>query len=314
MLPTVSIIIPIHNVEAYLRACLDSVLSQSYPDWECVMVDDFSTDASASVAEEYCNRDSRFKLISHSANRGLSAARNTALDAISGQYVAFIDSDDWIHCNFISAHIDMLTRNQADMASTMLSSELPLKTQPSTITTALPREAIRDCLYQQPPFCSSVSGKIFKSQLFCGIRFTEGIAYEDLEIFPRLWSRAHRIVASDASYYYYRKRSGSILHTFNSSRLDVLEITEAIYQAYTSDPMLGPAASDRCLSANFNIFLLLCANNLDKTEESDKCWQRIRRLRKRSLINPRVRTKNKAGIVASYLLGRRLFALIGKKC
>ncbi len=90
-----SIIIPVYNVEPYLRECLDSVLNQTFGDWEAICVNDGSTDGSASILEEYAEKDSRFKIISQ-PNGGLSAARNTGLKAAEGEYVLFLDSDDWL--------------------------------------------------------------------------------------------------------------------------------------------------------------------------------------------------------------------------
>ncbi len=92
---TFSIIIPVYNVENYLRVCLDSVLNQSFTDWEAICVNDGSTDGSAAILEDYAKQDSRFTVIAQ-ANGGLSAARNTGLDAAQGDYVLFLDSDDWL--------------------------------------------------------------------------------------------------------------------------------------------------------------------------------------------------------------------------
>lgn len=90
-----SIIIPVYNVENYLRVCLDSVLNQSFTDWEAICVNDGSTDGSASILDTYARQDSRFTVIAQ-ANGGLSAARNTGLDAAQGDYILFLDSDDWL--------------------------------------------------------------------------------------------------------------------------------------------------------------------------------------------------------------------------
>jgi len=92
----ISVIIPVYNVAAYLPACLDSVLAQSYRDFELLLVDDGSTDGSADVCDDYACRDARVSVI-HQINRGPSAARNAALEVAQGDYVAFIDSDDVIH-------------------------------------------------------------------------------------------------------------------------------------------------------------------------------------------------------------------------
>ena len=93
-----SVIIPVYNVESYLRECLDSVLCQTFQDWEAICVNDGSSDNSLAILDEYAAKDSRFKVVSQ-ANGGLSAARNTGIDNASGEYIVFLDSDDWIEYN-----------------------------------------------------------------------------------------------------------------------------------------------------------------------------------------------------------------------
>ncbi len=103
-----SIIIPVYNVEKYLRECLESVLCQTYEDWETICINDGSTDGSATILEEYAAKDSRFKVISQ-ANGGLSVARNSGLEAASGDYVLFLDSDDYLEKDALSIIADNLS-------------------------------------------------------------------------------------------------------------------------------------------------------------------------------------------------------------
>ena len=104
MNPIVSIIIPVYNVEKYLNQCLESVLHQSFPDWECFIVDDGSTDRSGTICDAWAQVDSRFKVI-HKSNEGVSSARNFVLNSATGKYISFIDSDDWVDEDYLS---DML--------------------------------------------------------------------------------------------------------------------------------------------------------------------------------------------------------------
>ena len=93
--PKISIIVPVYNVEKYLRRCLDSIAAQTFTDWECICIDDGSPDNSGKILDEYAEKDSRFAVI-HQANGGVSAARNAGLDATRGEWIAFVDSDDWV--------------------------------------------------------------------------------------------------------------------------------------------------------------------------------------------------------------------------
>lgn len=94
-IPKVSIIVPVYNTEKYLRRCLDSIAAQTFADWECICVDDGSPDAAGAILDDYAAKDSRFVVI-HQENGGVSRARNAGLDAACGEYVGFVDSDDWV--------------------------------------------------------------------------------------------------------------------------------------------------------------------------------------------------------------------------
>lgn len=98
----ISIIIPIYNAEKYLKKCLDSILANQYNEWECILVDDGSKDASLSICNQYAEKDSRFKVY-HQENAGASAARNIGLNKVKGEYITFIDADDWVSPNYLSA-------------------------------------------------------------------------------------------------------------------------------------------------------------------------------------------------------------------
>ena len=95
-MPKITAIIPIYNVELYIERCLNSVMSQSYNDFECLCIDDCGTDDSIAIVQKIIEKDSRFRIISHEKNRGLSAARNTGIDNAKGEYIVCIDSDDWV--------------------------------------------------------------------------------------------------------------------------------------------------------------------------------------------------------------------------
>lgn len=112
--PLISVIIPVYNMEKYLRRCLDSVLAQDYTNLEILVVDDGSTDGSWAICQEYARKDARITVI-HQENGGLSAARNTGLDRATGAYIAFVDSDDYILPNMYSAMLACKNREDADI-------------------------------------------------------------------------------------------------------------------------------------------------------------------------------------------------------
>lgn len=115
--PAVSIIIPVYNVEKYLRQCLDSVLAQTFTDWECILVNDGSSDDSGAICDEYSRKDPRLRVI-HQPNRGVSAARNKALKEAKGEWVAYVDADDSITPIYLQTFIDVQKEHDADMVIT----------------------------------------------------------------------------------------------------------------------------------------------------------------------------------------------------
>ena len=116
--PAISVLIPVYNVEEYLEECVESVLKQSYQDFEIILVDDFSTDKSRSICETLKARDSRIRTIYHTKNKGVSASRNTCLRAAIGKYIAFVDSDDLVKPNYLKEMYDIAEKTGADVVAT----------------------------------------------------------------------------------------------------------------------------------------------------------------------------------------------------
>ena len=110
--PKISIIIPVYNVEDYLSMCIESVIAQTYKDWELILVDDGSPDNSGSICDEYASRDPRIRVI-HKKNAGVSAARNTGIEAANGEWISFIDSDDWVDTDYLEKF--ELDKDDADL-------------------------------------------------------------------------------------------------------------------------------------------------------------------------------------------------------
>lgn len=115
-MPRISVIIPVFNVEAFLPRCLDSLLAQTFPDWEAICVDDGSTDGSGAILDDYAARDPRFRVI-HKANGGVSAARNTALPLLGGEYTLLMDSDDFLHPQLMEICLHFAERDGSDLVA-----------------------------------------------------------------------------------------------------------------------------------------------------------------------------------------------------
>lgn len=216
MRPLVSVIIPVFNVEPYLCECLDSVLRQSYRELEIIIVDDGSTDGSGSICDNYQKMDRRIKVI-HQENCGLSAARNTGLNAMHGEIVSFLDSDDAFLPKMIETMVDNMAIANADIVvcgyyvrhidkhrrKTQLSVKL------SKTAMIIPsEEALRSIVKGR--INVTVWNKIYKKSLFESLRFEEGHVYEDLLIMPHIIERANKVLIIEDPLVIYRRRSNSI--------------------------------------------------------------------------------------------------------
>lgn len=113
-MPVVSVVIPVYKADKYLRRCLDSLIAQTFTDWQAICIDDGSPDRSPAILDEYASRDARFKVI-HKANAGVSAARNDGIESADGEYIHFLDADDWVDADYYQAMVTVAQDSGADM-------------------------------------------------------------------------------------------------------------------------------------------------------------------------------------------------------
>lgn len=223
----ISVIVPVYNVAPFLRDCLDSVLRQTTGDWECVCVDDGSTDESGAICDEYASADSRFHVI-HQRNQGLSAARNAALDWLDrnspAESVTFLDSDDWIAPNALEELLHGAALG--DGVAAFPFQEVDEKAHPSGNLDAVRWQALSiDDLWTSKSIIGSTAwGKVFPKRLFSDIRFPVGKLHEDEWTTYRALFRVERAALADAPLYFYRQRTGSIVsRPWTLKRLDALD-------------------------------------------------------------------------------------------
>lgn len=218
--PLVSIIVPVYKVEKYLRRCLDSIAAQTYTNFEAILVDDGSPDRCGEICDEYAAKDTRFRVI-HQENRGVSAARNTGLDACMGSYVMFIDSDDYIAANMCEMLVKNAIQNKAQIV--MCGFYFVYEGKQTSFSVCPPqavmsgKDATIQCLGPKSSVYSIVVwNKLYKRNLFeveaCKVRFPEGLIYEDEFVSYKLLYLAERVSMMKEPLYYYWQREGSIIH------------------------------------------------------------------------------------------------------
>ena len=307
----ISVVIPAYNAQAYLRECLESVLAQSFSDWEVVLVNDGSTDSTLDIALSYAALDSRIRVIT-TPNRGQSAARNEALATVSGEWITFLDSDDVLFPHSLERM--MSVAEGVDVVSGQFTRDV----KPTVAACVESHEiisghaAVEKCLYQEE-ISTAVWSKMFRRAVVGDLRFPEGVYYEDILYCVEAFLKARRVAVIPDVIYGYRDNPSSFINTFNRKRFDVLRITADVERMCAPNPALLPAARDRRLSDNCNIYGLLAVHDSEDRyrDVRRQCWQLIKDYRLGSLRNPRVRLKNKLGVLVS-LCGETTFALFSK--
>lgn len=221
--PEISIIVPVYNAIPYLRPCLDSIASQSFSDWECILVDDGSCDGSELICDEYAARDTRFRVV-HRANGGVSAARNTGLSVCRGKYIGWVDSDDLIHNDMFQRLHSLITEHDADVAQVGMESLYASHTEPrpfvETVVVYNRRQAVAELLNGKR-IESYLWNKLFRRNIIDFV-FPEGMTFEDAYVSP-LWLRnIGKMVCAPDILYSYRNRKGSISKRFIETRIDFI--------------------------------------------------------------------------------------------
>lgn len=233
-----SVIVPVYKVEKYLSKCIDSILAQSFTDYELILVDDGSPDRCPTMCDEYIQKDSRIKVI-HQINQGLSAARNTGIESATGDYIAFIDSDDYINKNMFSVLLQNAIANQADISvcSAVLVDENAEArfTDQISLRVFNKKEANLQMIYFRD-FTVNAWNKIYRRSLFNSIRYPVGMLYEDLATTYKLIDKSERIVVSDAKLYAYVQRNGSIMNqTGYMMQADKVVITDNMISYFSQN-------------------------------------------------------------------------------
>lgn len=229
--PLISVVIPIYNVEQYMRECVDSVISQTYCHLEIILVDDGSPDNCPAICDEYAKKDCRIKVI-HQENGGLAHARNVGITNSNGDYLTFIDSDDFVSKDYIETLYKGLVESNADIS---IASFNPFKGNVVDLhfldfvvfSDVQKKDAIRrycsinaEC---SMPFISACN-KIYRRVLFEGIAFPKGRLYEDAFTTYKLIDRARKIVFTTSKLYFYRINPQSILgQSFKEKHLEMIE-------------------------------------------------------------------------------------------
>lgn len=216
--PTVSVIVPVYKAEKYLRKCLDSLLAQTFKDFELLLIDDGSPDKSGAICDEYARRDTRIHVF-HKKNGGVSSARNMGLDHAQGEWIAFVDADDWVDKSFLDVLGETPHLNHIDIIHFGVQMENTNGNVTKQYDFSANRLIPTEELFKKGVFSSCTFTYFFKASLIGEIRFNEHLRYsEDREfIIKMILSTKHAILLADNTAYFYAYHPTSATHTPRTS-------------------------------------------------------------------------------------------------
>lgn len=273
----VSIIIPIYNVERYLRQCLDSITKQSYKNLEIILINDGSTDLSGEICEEYAQKDKRIHII-HQKNAGAANAKNAGLDYATGEYIAFVDSDDFVDLDWINEMIYTMEQENVDIVECDFDKVYINRNEKGNDISYKPE------IYSAEEYmgqyldnwtCSLFWNKIFKSELIQEIRFRKERRCIDDEFFTyKVITKAKTIYRYESCLYHYRQRISSAVSSVNNHKQKTDDALEVLIERYEWVKKYFPKLVKKYLKHDIDILFYFAQTGLF-TDETIKKFRKI---------------------------------------
>lgn len=283
----ISIIVPVYNAEKYLARCIDSILCQTFGDFELILVNDGSSDKSKEICEKYSESDPRIKLINQE-NSGVSATRNAGLDSASGEYIGFVDSDDFIEKNMYEELYNILKKTGADISvcgiKDVYSEETGNFQKIENKVLTFDAKSALECILSGKLLTMYSVNKLYKKELFENLRYPVGKIYEDTVVSVQIFSKCSRIAYSPAILYYYFRNSGSItFQKFSMKDMDIIDSGEFVFDFIKKvSPNLMKAAQYRRYWSYLYVLdkMVLCGIN-----KNDREYYKIKKFVKKNIWN-----------------------------
>lgn len=315
----ITVVIPVYNVEKYLKKCVDSVEKQTYKNFEVILVDDGSTDSSGELCDALAKENDNIRVI-HQENKGLGGARNTGIKSCNTEYIMFLDSDDYIHPELLEKCVDVLKKNNCDivlfdMISVNEQGEKGVLYSAPCDSGKILSETEKGGLCISPSACD----KVYRTSLFKdnGIYYPNKVWYEDLRTTPKLLVFADRIIKSESEpLYYYLQRSDSIMHTPDYDRMvrERMAAAEDLYAFFKERALVEEYSEMLEFIVIYHVFLLSC---LEMYRESgnykkylDVLLENLKEKVSKPLENPYLRLLRKNELTVLKLALKRKYCII----
>lgn len=313
----VSVIIPVYNVEKYLERCVESIINQTYQKLEIILVDDGSPDRCPQICDDFALRDARIRVI-HKENGGLSSARNAGIACMKGAYVTFVDSDDFLDKEAISAWKKSCEEYGADLVVGNLreyyTQEDILYMHSCTKEVVSSETMMRKMLIENQQLCAAC-GKLYISSIFEQLRFPEDVKFaEDMAVIHKIFQMGNIIVYDNNQYYYYNQNGISLVRSkFNPEKLKRVEAAKEWMEFVD---VYYPAIHQEAFAAYMTILINECTYLLDVEEYLDRYIKEIKKNYKRIRENSYIGVKDKIKafflkneFITGYKLVRRICGL-----
>lgn len=228
----ITIVVPVYNVEKVLKRCVESILNQTFQNFQVILVNDGSTDKSGEICDEFAKISDKVHVI-HQENGGLSSARNAGIDMAKSPYIGFVDSDDYLEKGMFQILVEAI--DNADIASVdyvgLKEGEIPPNSQPKLLVEVYENDETVKQLLVNPYIHRSAWNKLYKLELFEGLRYPEGKIFEDTFTTYKLYARAKKVVATNYQGYYYMHNDDSITRRdFTPKNFDLLSETQRLLE------------------------------------------------------------------------------------
>lgn len=316
-LPLISVIVPCYNVEQYLPKCVDSIIGQTYQNLEIWLVDDGSPDNCGRICDDYSMQDNRIRVI-HKPNGGLSDARNVAIDQANGDWITFVDSDDYVSKDYVETLYCLVEKYDCEVSvawfSTFHEGQEPLESSPNFDEEKMdPLYAVEQMFYQEK-FDTSAWAKLYHRRLFeKGIRYPKGLLYEDLPTTYLLMLESKGVAFTNKVIYYYLLRTSSIEGAYSPKKIRcALEVKKMMDEDVRLKSFLEKAYRCRMFSFMFHLIIPMPKD----AEGREVMTDYIRKNRWKVFIDSRARKKARVAALLSYLgldTVKFIFSFINKR-
>lgn len=235
MVPKLSIIIPAYNIERFIGKCVDSILAQTFTDYEIIVIDDGSTDQTPEICDRIAKKSNKITVI-HQPNQGLSEVRNRGIRVSTGEYLAFIDGDDYVAADYFEKLMGLIERHKADVAGCGFKTIPVRRLYPAKNVVLSGEKATIELLTEQETYQIVAWNKVYKRELFDGISFPARKRNEDNLTTYKIISRANKVAYTEETLYYYSQRDDSIMGTIEvKDRLDMKLLAAEEAKEYFKD-------------------------------------------------------------------------------